>query len=959
MSRLAQPSFFISATILPPEEEGDRIKTMATKKQKLVLIDAHALIHRAYHALPPMSTKTGQPTNAVYGFVTTLFKVFTSLKPTHVVAAFDMKGPTFRHALDPNYKAHRVEIDQALIDQFEVVREVVKAFNIPIINKAGFEADDIIGTLTKQVKVPDKIIVTGDMDALQLVDEHTTVFTLKRTLAETVTYTVPMVEEKYGFGPELVTDYKGLRGDASDNIPGVEGIGEKTAKELVGKYGTIENIFKHLDELPNRAQTRLRGHKKEALDSRHLATIVRDVPIKFSLDDAELADYDVEKVRSIFEKLEFHSLLNRLPKSKHGQEIQPTLLGTSPLTLSSREERGDDEHSETRSEVRSSLAMPKNYHLVESAAEQKKLLATLMKEKVVAFDTENDKLGARTYPIVGMSFSNGKDSWYVPVTRESVKAWKPLLESEKVQKVGHNLKYDWQVLAQSGITLRGIVFDSMIASYLLHPDGRQHGLDPLAAELLGHHTIPITALIGDGPTSPRLRGASKEQKLMSQVPLQDIAVYAAEDADIAWRLYQHFLPHLKEQKLMGVLEDIEVPLIPVLADMEMAGVSLDTTVLAGLSKKLTKRITKLRADIQGVAGEEFNVNSTLQLRRVLYEKLLLPTDGIARTQSGYSTAASELAKLRGKHEIIGWLEEYRELTKLLSTYISTLPELVDAEDKRLHTSFNQVVAATGRLSSQDPNLQNIPVRTETGQEIRAAFVAAQGYQLIKADYSQLELRIVAHMAEDKAMLEAFRRGADIHIATAAQVFGVALDAVTPKQRRHAKTLNFGVLYGMGARNFAQAADVSVEEARSFIERYERTYTGIVAFRAEILAQANELGYVETLFGRRRPVPEIKASSPGIRAAAERYAFNTPVQGTAADIIKKAMLGLHAHMKKEYPKAKLVLTVHDELVAEVPVKEVATFAADMKRIMEGVTTLDVPLIVEVAAGPNWRDTEEIT
>lgn len=893
------------------------------KKQKLVLIDAHALIHRAYHALPPMNTRDGQPTNAVYGFVTTLFKVFTQLKPTHVAAAFDMPGPTFRHKLDPNYKAHRQKADQELIDQFEVVREVVRAFNIPIINKAGYEADDIIGTLTRLIDGDvAKVIVTGDMDLLQLVDQKTSVFTLVRSISDTILYDEAGVKEKYGFGPELIPDYKGLRGDASDNIPGVAGIGEKTAKELVGSFGTIENIYSHLDELPKRAQTCLRGHKKEALASRRLATIIREVPVDFALPGAELADYDVEQVRAIFEKLELRSLLSRLPKSKNGGEVQPTLIKRQEL--------------------------PEHYHLVETPAEQKDLRERLMKEDVIAFDTENDRLGARTYPIVGMSLANGQDAWYVPVDTETVKDWRELLESERVKKVGHNLKYDYQVLAQSGIILRGIVFDSMLASYLLYPDGRQHGLDALASQELAHHTIPITDLIGQG----------KGQNAMSQVPLDALAVYAAEDADIAWRLYQHFLPQLAERKLIGVLEDIEVPLISVLAEMELAGIALDVKALAALNQSLKARIKKLRADIQAEAGEDFNINSTQQLRRILYDKLALPTDNIARTKSGYSTAASELAKLRGQHKIIGWLEEYRELTKLQNTYVETLPKLVEGGDGRVHTSFNQVGAATGRLSSQDPNLQNIPVRTQAGQEIRAAFVAARGYRLVKADYSQLELRIVAHMAQDMAMLDAFRRGEDIHRATAAQVFDVASDSVTNQQRRLAKTLNFGVLYGMGPRKFAQAAGVSVEEARSFIERYERTYGGIVRLRQEIIAQAEELGYVETLFGRQRPAPEMRAKSADTRAAAERAAFNFPIQGTAADILKKAMITLHAQMKQHYPGARLVLTVHDELVAEVPTSHVTKFAGDMKRIMEDVTTLDVPLTVEVAAGRNWRDMGDI-
>lgn len=901
--------------------------------QKLALIDAHALIHRAYHALPPMRTAAGLPTNAVYGFTAMLLKVITVLKPTHIVAAFDVKGPTFRHKQFKDYKAHRPKADDDLVAQFAVVHDLVRAFNIPILEKKGFEADDIIGTLSAIAPTTaKKIIVTGDMDALQLVDAATTVVTLKRGATDTIVFTEAMVQERYGFPPALLTDYKGLRGDPSDNIPGVAGIGEKTAKELVGKYGTIEKIYQHLDELSPRVQTRLKGQKTAALQSRSLATIKRDVPLKFNLADAQLDDYDVAAVHKIFAKLEFKAFLQRLPQSSRPSG-QASLLARVVDAPPPR-------------------PMPEHYHLVATDAEAAALKQQLQQVKLIAFDTETERLGARTEPIVGMSFAaniKGKrEAWYVPVNRKSVKAWQDILENPAIAKVGHNIKYDYGVLKQSGITLSPIISDTMIASYLLNPDGRAYNLDALAAQELQHQTIPITELIGVG----------REQKKMSAVPLPLIAVYAAEDAEVTLRLHEIFDPKIKSEGLTRVLEELEVPLIPVLAHMEGTGIKVDTALLQKLGKRMAKRIIKLKKDIWDSAGEEFNINSTLQLRRILYEKLLIPTDGLARTQTGYSTAAAELEKIRKLHPIISLLEEYRELTKLLNTYIETLPQLVDSKTGRIYTSFNQTIAATGRLSSTNPNLQNIPARTELGQEIRAAFVAEAGKVLIKADYSQLELRIAAHISQDEKMIAAFRAGEDIHRATAAWVYGIAPAQVTDEQRREAKTLNFGVLYGMGARKFAQTSGLSVEQARSFIERYQNQYAGITKLVAATIESAQQLGFVETLFGRRRYLPEIKARSPQVRSQAERIAFNFPIQGTEADILKKAMIQLHTFLQQHHPHAAMVLTVHDELVCEVPQAEAATVARAMKKIMEGVITLDVPLVVDVAQGLNWRDTEAV-
>lgn len=900
-------------------------------RKKLALIDSNALIHRAYHALPPMTTREGQPTNAVYGFTTMLLKMFSTLKPTHVVAAFDVKGPTFRDEEFEDYKAHRKPADEELVSQFDLVRDVVAAFDIPIFELSGYEADDIIGTIVSQVDGDvSKVIVTGDKDTLQLIDDDTSVFTLKRGITDTILYDEDVVEQEFGFGPAHVIDYKGLRGDPSDNIPGVAGVGDKTAKELIELHGSVEEIFEHLDDLPEKFLKKLKGKKKEAMLSKKLATIKRDVPIEFSLDDAEMDGYDSDKVAEVFRELEFKSLVQRLPEG--GSGIQPTLF--------SGDEDGEGD-----------VEMPENYHLVESKKDIADLKKRLTKASLVAFDTENDSLGARTYPIVGMSFAfyEGKkiQAFYVPVARTSVKDWADVLENSDIPKTGHNLKYDIEVLRQSDIDLKGVVFDSMIASYLLHPGARQHSLDTLAIQELDYHTIPISDLLG-----------SKKDGRMSEVSLPKLARYAAEDADISLQLHDVLSKKIEEEKLSSVMDEIELPLIHVLAEMELNGVAVDVGKLDELQKKLSKKLSSLEKRIWKAAGEEFNINSTQQLREVLYEKLKLPTADIKKTQSGFSTAASELEKLRSEHEIISMLEDYREFSKLLNTYIRPLPGLVDEKTGRIYAQFNQTVAATGRLSSTDPNLQNIPTRTKTGQLIRAAFVADKGNVLVKADYSQIELRLAAHMSGDAKMIDAFRAGEDIHTATAAWVQGIEIDEVTPEQRRAAKELNFGVLYGMGAQSFSRAADISLEEARSFIGRYRQQYSGLASYLEAVAEEARATEEVSTLFGRKRYVPEINSRTPMIRASAERIACNFPLQGTAADILKKAMIELQAEIEKSYPEAKLVLTVHDELVVEVLENKAQAFAARMKEVMESVISLDVPLIVDVGVGENWRDVVEV-
>lgn len=899
------------------------------KRQKLAIIDAHALIHRAYHALPPMTSEDGAPTNAVYGFTTMLIKMISTLKPTHVIAAFDMKGPTFRHEEYADYKAHRKELDHDLIVQFDIVRDVVRAFSIPIYEKKGFEADDIIGTIVKTLEeeIP-IVVVTGDMDTLQLVSEKTSVFTLKRGISDTILYTPELVQEKYGFEPRYISDYKGLAGDPSDNIPGVAGIGTKTAKDLVGAFGSLESIFSHEEELPSRAKKYIIGHEKDALFSRKLAVIRQDVPIDIVLDDALFVVYDEKNVRTEFQKLGFRSLISRLPKSQDG--FQPT------LGIKTEEE----------------IILPKGYFIAQSREEQQILREKLKTKKIIAFDTETDGLGGRTSPIIGMSFACHEESeihaWYIPIDSVSVLLWKDFFEDSTIKKTGHNLKYDMEVLQQSGIHLRGVDFDTMIASYLLRPGSRNYGMDDLAEEFLNYTPIPITDLIGTG----------KNQKSMKDVPLLELARYAAEDADVSLRLYDFFFPKIQEEKLLDVLQDIELQLLEVLVHMEMTGVAINKKVFTVLSKKVFDRIKTIEQQIWSLAGTNFNIGSPKQLREILFVNLNLPTVGIKKTQSGYSTGADELEKLTGKHPIIGFLSEYRELSKLKSTYLDALPPLIDRETNRIYASFNQTIAATGRLSSTNPNLQNIPIRAEIGQEIRKAFIAREGYVLVKADYSQLELRIAAHVSQDEKLIAAFRAQEDIHRSTAAWVFSVPVENVTDDMRRQAKTLNFGVLYGMGAQSFARSAGVSVEEARSFIDRYQHQYTGIVQCIEKIVEEARALGFVETMFGRKRYIPEIHSNNPAIRAGAERAAFNFPIQGAEADILKKAMITLYERIVSTYPGSAIVLTVHDELVCEVKKEDASQFARDMKKIMEDVIVLDAPLVADVGIGNNWGDIQPV-
>ena len=919
---------------------------MVTHRKKLVVVDGNALIHRSFHALPPtLSTKSGVMTNAVYGFTTVLLKMFKELKPTHVVVCFDRKEKTFRHEEYEAYKATRVKAPDELYVQIPLVKQLVESFNIPIFEKAGFEADDLIGTITKEAKGIAKVIVTGDMDTLQLVDDDTSVYTLKKGLGETTTYDAEAVKERYGITPDQLIDYKALRGDPSDNIPGVKGIGEKTASELLQTFGSVEKLYEALEkgtpkakDISDSVREKLTQGKKDAFLSKRLATIIRDVPIEFTLDDAARKHYDRTKVAALFRDLEFTSLLNKLPDdsvddqeketpSKKAAAVQSLLLDTAPPS-----KPGHD------------------YTLIADRKSFDVFMKLLKEQKFFTFDTETTSLDPLTAKLLGISFSweEGRAS-FVSVQKGWLKELKPIFEDTHVKKHGQNMKFDIAVLATAGVELRGAVFDTMIASYLLNPGSRAHSLNALAFEQFGYEMQPIQALIGPN---------GKNQLLMEAVPVQKLSWYSCEDADYTQRLVRVLSSRLDEAKLCGIFDTIEMPLVTVLERIERNGVKIDNDFLKDMGTEVGKTITKLTASITKLAGTEFNIASPIQLKEILFEKLKLSTKGIGKTKTGISTAADQLEKLKDAHPIVGQILEYRELTKLKSTYLDALPELASRVDGRVHTSFNQTVTATGRLSSSDPNLQNIPIRTEQGAEIRKAFIAERGFRILAADYSQIELRIAASIAHVKKMMQSFREGEDIHARTAAEIHGIPLDQVTKEIRRTAKEVNFGVLYGMGAGGLAQRQGISREEARAFIEKYYMVYHELHDWIDEIIQSAHARGYVETLFGRRRYLPELSSSNPMVRAAAERMAVNMPIQGTSADIIKLAMVRIDEKLPAISPGSKMILQVHDELVFEVPDKDVATVGAMVKDTMEHAYAIDVPIVVEVEIGRSWGETKKL-
>lgn len=933
---------------------------MGVNKANFMIIDGNALIHRSFHALPPLTTKTGEIVNAVYGFTAVLLKALREFKPEYVALTLDRKEKTFRHEQFAGYKATRVKAPDELYAQIPRVKEIAQAFNIPIFELAGFEADDLIGTLANKVDSSiEKIIVTGDMDTLQLINEHTKVFVMKRGLTDSMIYDSGAVKEKYGLEPEQMIDFKALRGDPSDNLPGVKGIGEKTATDLLQNFKTLDGVYENINsnKIKDRTRELLLLHKQDALMSKELATIKGDVKIEFDLAKARFGQFDQEKLAKLFNELEFSSLLPRL---------QSLVQDTAKRLIKA-------EAYEPVDKFKRNLELFK-YELIDDDKKFAKFLKKLQIQKKFAFDTETANFNPLAAELLGISFSwQAGQAYYLEVKSKKLKVksdlfnykeddiggvnnkWleklKPIFEDEQIKKYGHNIKFDIEVMASLGITVKGVAADSMIASYLLNPGSRQHNLDAVTFSEFNHQKITKEDLLGRG----------KDKIVFCQAPLEKLYNYSCEDADFTNRLVKKLVPELKKQKLNKLFEEIEMPLVLVLAMMETNGIKINKEFLVDMGKTVDKKISLLTKKTHELAGLKFNINSTQQLRDVLFVKLAIPAMGISKNKTGLSTGADELAKLKGQHPIIELIQQYRELVKLSTTYIEALPKLVNQKTGRLHTSFNQTVAATGRLSSSEPNLQNIPIRTELGREIRRTFIAERGYKLLSLDYSQIELRLAAHMSGDKKMIAAFKQGEDIHTATAAEINQISLTEVTPELRREAKAINFGILYGQGPHGLSQNADIPYARAKEFIDKYFVVYQGVKEFVDQTIELARDRGYAETLFGRRRFLPEINSSVLQVRKAAERMAINTPIQGTAADIIKVAMIKIQELIDKNYQSGeiKMLLQVHDELVFEVREDLVKKTAEEIKNIMETVIKLKVPLAVDASAGENWGEMEAIT
>ena len=912
--------------------------------KKLMLIDGHALAYRAFFALPvdAFSTAKGELTNAVYGFTMMLLHALQEEKPDYIAVTFDAPAATFRHEEFEEYKAHRPPMKEEMRSQMDRIRQVVQSINIPMFEVPGFEADDLIGSLAQQASDMEvnTVIVTGDNDALQLVSPSVAVITpggYSQRFSDARVYDEDAVREKYGIDPALVADYKGLVGDKSDNIPGVVGVGDKTARQLIQRYGTVEEIYEHLEEIEStRARKALTGQKDQALLSKHLATIVTDVPIGLDLELCRTSDYDRKRVTDLFRELEFRSLAQRLPESDREQATQMTFFAQEPLSA------GQSEAVTTEEQLLS-------------------LVAELSQASRIAVDVETTSTDAMEADLVGLSFAaQAGRGFYVPVghllAQDSagqlpmelvVNRLRPVLENRKVTKAAHNGKYDLTVLKRHGINVQGLDFDTMIAAYLLEPSRGGLGLKSLAWSKLGMEMKPITELIGKG----------RDQITLAQVSIADTAAYAGADADATLRLVSVLEKVLLQREQWDLFSDVEMPLVQVLMDMEMMGVALDTHELMQISTSMHKRIVELEKQIQDLAGHPFNVSSTQQLGAVLFEELGLPVK--AKTKTGYSTRASVLEELKDLHPIVDLILEHRQLAKIKSTYVDALPLLVNRETGRVHTSYNQTGTVTGRISSSDPNLQNIPVRTELGRHVRSAFVAQEGWVLLGADYSQVELRILAHISQDPSLLAAFARSEDIHTSTAAAVLEVPLSDVTPEMRRLAKTINFGIIYGMGEYGLAQRTGLSVEDARKFIDNYFAGYEKVRDYLEETKIEAREEGYVSTLLGRRRYFPALQSSSrahTGMKRAAEREAINMPIQGSAADILKIAMVRLHRHLKGEGFAARMTLQVHDELVLEVPREELRSVARLVRSVMEDAWELDAALKVDIKIGKDWEQME---
>ncbi|GAB5555796.1 MAG: DNA polymerase I [Schleiferiaceae bacterium] len=934
--------------------------------KKLFLLDAYALIFRAYFAFArnPRVTSKGIDTSAVFGFVTTLMDLLAKENPTHIAVVFDTKAKTVRHEEFPEYKANRDETPEAIKVAVPYITKILEGFRIPAIGVDGYEADDVIGTLAKKAEKEGytTYMMTPDKDFGQLVSENIFMYKPGRSGNPPEVLGIPEVCEKFKIERvDQVIDFLGMMGDSVDNIPGLPGVGEKTAQKLLAQYGSLEETLAHADEIKGKLGEKIRDNKEMGILSKRLATIIIDAPVDFVESDMIREEMNEEALTEVFNELEFRTLSRKL----FGTGPSAPSSGSAPKSPSAASQGSGSnqmdlfaapaqaaavEGEEAPSGFKDLSNTDHHYQWIKDKVALGFFVESLLKQKSVAFDTETTGLSVLHDELVGLSFSYaaGKAFYvHLPTDRAEATEWlgimEPFFSNTSIEKIGQNIKFDLSILKQYGIEVAGPLFDTMIAHYLLQPDMR-HNMDVLAETYLGYKTQSIEELIGK---------KGKNQKSMRDVEVEKIVEYAGEDADVTFQLKQYFEPQLAETGVDKVFREIEMPLINVLADMEMAGIALDVDGLNKYSTQLAGEIAELEEKIMGYAAAPFNIGSPKQLGEVLFDQLKL-SDKPKKTKSGqYATSEDILVGLKGSHPIIESILDYRQIVKLKSTYVDALPTLVDSSTHRIHTTFNQTVAATGRLSSTAPNLQNIPIRTPRGQEVRKAFIAGGDNQtLLAADYSQIELRIIAAMSEDAEMIEAFKKGEDIHAATAAKIFDVPLDEVTREQRSNAKTVNFGIIYGVSAFGLSQQTNLSRTEAKETIESYFATYPGIKNYMDAQVASAREKGYVETIMGRRRYLKDINSRNAVVRGHSERNAINAPIQGSAADVIKIAMIHIHEAMKLKEMQSKMVLQVHDELVFDVVDSEMEDLTQLVIEKMEKAVSVSVPLVVDTGRGDNW-------
>ena len=922
-------------------------------EKKLFLLDGHALVYRAHFAFinRPLVNSKGVNTSAITGFVRTLWDLLTNQKPSHIAVAFDKTGPTFRHSLYPEYKANREEQPDDIKIALPYIRKIVEGFNIPIIEMEKYEADDLIGTIAKQAEAEgfDVYMVTPDKDFAQLVSDHIYMYKPSRQGNGVDIWGKKEILDKWDIARiDQVIDVLGLKGDSVDNIPGIPGVGEKTAVKLLKDYGTVETLIQHSEELKGKLKERVETYADQAILSKELATINIHAPIQFDASEYEISPINRDDLTSIFQELEFRALAKAiLEKDKDEEkEVQKDLFGnvvTNKKEPPKRYKVAAHTIEDTTHE----------YHLMDTVEKREALLELLCSVSMFCFDTETTSVDPNQSELVGLAFSCAPhEAYYVPIPEDQEEAqriaheFKPALENDQIEKIGQNIKFDLVVLKWYGVNVQGPLFDTMISHYLLEPEKR-HKLEFLSEEYLNYSMIPIETLIGK-------RGV--RQLNMRDIDQQKVAEYAAEDADVTYRLKDKLKAALEEIQVYSLYQDIELPLIRVLASMEYEGVHIDPSFLNAYSKSLSSQILSIQKKIYKQAEVEFNIASPRQVGQVLFEKLKIPYRWRKTSTGQYSTDEDKLSELALEHEIVKDIREHRKLSKLKSTYVDALPLLINSQTGRVHSSFNQARAATGRLSSENPNLQNIPIRDEAGREIRKAFIPRdQDHVLLSADYSQIELRLIADLSQEEAMLDAFAQGLDIHKATAARVYGLNIDAVTADQRRNAKTVNFSIIYGAGALNLSRQLSIPRKEARELIDNYFKQYQGLKKYMDDIVRFAREHGYVSTKLGRRRYLRDINSKNGLARSNAERIAINTPIQGTAADMIKIAMINIQRAIQEANLKSKMILQVHDELVFDVLKPEVD----QMKELVEyemkhAIPGLQVPIVVGLDVGNNWLE-----